>query len=247
MKGFDANIDRMDLQFFAVKGQHDMNHHNPKDTATSFNALCRDGYVGAFSSNDTHEVSFNNEQFAFYGCGWGEKYPEPFCKDDNNILILHKTLWHKQPVFPGQTEGNISVESIKLAALGYDIVFSGDNHKAFDVTLGGVRFYNLGALTRNSVDLADQQPRFCVLFSDMSVESFYVGNTDVFDLGRSTDDKSHAATKDEFSEALAGGFSQGDTFEGALDRVIGAGVCGDVELTDKQRGILRDIANDLEA
>ena len=86
----------------------------------------------------------------------------PYNPEDYNILVLHKTLWHKQSVYPGQTEGNIEVESIKLAKLGYKTVFSGDNHKAFDVRVGGVDFHNLGAFTRNSVDLVNQQPRFCV-------------------------------------------------------------------------------------
>ena len=172
--------------------------------------------------------------------------PNPQTKNDFNVLILHETLWNKETVFPGQTDGNVAVESVKLKKLGYDMVFSGDNHKAFDIKVGGVQFHNLGAFTRNAVDLADQRPRFCVLYSDKSVESVYVGKTDVFDLTRSIDDKDHAGTKDEFSEALAGGFTHGDTFEGALERAIKSGKCGDLELTETQANILRDVGNNLE-
>lgn len=47
----------------------------------------------------------------------GQEYPVPYMAEQNNILVLHKTLWHKQSVYLSQTEGNIEVESIKLAKL----------------------------------------------------------------------------------------------------------------------------------
>lgn len=228
------------LVLYSVRGQHDMKHHNQSDNATSFNALLRNGVIEVLSGEKSVYLTINeNRPLAVTGCGWGETPLQ--CGSANNVLVMHKTLWHKEPVFPGQTEGNISVEAIRLKELGYDMVFSGDNHKSFDVIVGGVEFHNVGAFTRNSVDLADQQPRFCVLRSDMSVESILVGEKDVFDITRSDGDKEHANAKDEFSEALAGGFSRGDTFEGALEGVIASGRCGDLELTTKQLDVLRDI------
>lgn len=234
------------LSFTAVRGQHDMNHHNPKDKVTAFNALIRTGLIREMPerTGGMHD----GIMYAYYGCGWGEEIPVPKkdnCNNTVNILIWHKTLWYKKRVFPGQIEGNIEVESKKLAKLGYSIVFSGDNHIAFDAEVNGVRFYNIGAFTRNSVDLKDQQPRFCVLYSDGSVESMYVGEKDVFELERSTDDKEHTGAKDEFSKALAGGFKQGDTFKGALDKVITAEKCGDLELTTEQLALLRDLRNNI--
>lgn len=231
--------------FLAVPGQHDMFHHDPNNKATSFNMMCLYKTISRMSGigmvSRCCERNGQEDIVSVYGCGWGEEYPEPYNPEDHNILVLHKTLWHKQSVYPGQTEGNIEVESIKLAKLGYKTVFSGDNHKAFDVRVGGVDFHNLGAFTRNSVDLANQQPRFCVLFSDLSVESRYVGEEDVFDIETSTDDKGHQNAKDEFSMALAGGFNQGDTFKGALQQVVAVRKCGDLELTDTQTALLTDI------
>ena len=230
------------ITLHSVRGQHDMKHHNLADKATSFNLLERYGEVNVLgAAGTTRRGSDDTDFIEIYGCGWGEEYPIPNGANDHNVLVLHKTLWHKDTVYPGQTDGNIAVESVKLNALGYDLVFSGDNHIAFDVKSGGVQFHNIGAFTRNSVDLAEQQPRFCALRADMSVESVYVGETDVFDVKRSDDDKSHGRSKDEFSEALAGGFDHGDTFEGALDKVIATGGCGDLELTPKQLNILRDV------
>jgi hypothetical protein len=231
--------------FWVVPGQHDMFHHDPNNKATSFNMMCLYKTINRFSRNKGWQLVPDFEKckdvVMVYGCGWGEEYPVPYNPEDHNILVLHKTLWHKQSVYPGQTEGNIEVESIKLAKLGYKTVFSGDNHKAFDVRVGGVDFHNLGAFTRNSVDLANQQPRFCILFDDLSVESRYVGEEDVFDIETSTDDKEHQNAKDEFSMALAGGFNQGDTFKGALQQVVAVRKCGDLELTDTQTALLTDI------
>jgi uncharacterized protein (UPF0179 family) len=233
------------VPIFAVRGQHDMQHHNRADKTTSFNALVRAGYVTAFEGKRGEFVSLScaNGPCRVYGAGWGFAPLIPENPDANNILLWHNTLWHKKSVFPGQTEGNVEIESIKLSELGYKMVFSGDNHKAFDCKIGGVQFHNLGAFTRNAVDLADQQPRFCVLFSDGSVRSEYVGETDVFDTVRSTDNKSHEGAKDEFSLALAGGFNQGDTFEGALELTAKSGRCGDLELTATQLDVLRDTIN----
>lgn len=232
--------------FWAVPGQHDMFHHDPNNKATSFNMMCLYKTIYKMPEGSVVELPYGDdetskENISVYGCGWGQEYPEPYNPEDHNILVLHKTLWHKQSVYPGQTEGNIEVESIKLAKLGYKTVFSGDNHKAFDVRVGGVDFHNLGAFTRNSVDLANQQPRFCILFDDLSVESRYVGEEDVFDIETSTDDKKHQNAKDEFSTALAGGFNQGDTFKGALQQVVAVRKCGDLELTDTQTALLTDI------
>jgi hypothetical protein len=232
--------------FWVVPGQHDMFHHDPNNKATSFNMMCLYKTVYKMPEGSVVEVPCDDdetskENISVYGCGWGQEYPVPYNPEDHNILVLHKTLWHKQSVYPGQTEGNIEVESIKLAKLGYKTVFSGDNHKAFDVRVGGVDFHNLGAFTRNSVDLVNQQPRFCVLFSDLSVESRYVGEEYVFDIETSTDDKEHQNAKDEFSTALAGGFNQGDTFKGALEQVVAVRKCGDLELTDTQTALLTDI------
>ena len=152
-------------------------------------------------------------------------------------------MWHTTPVYPGQTEGNVGAMAVRLHELGYKVVFSGDNHKAFDVRVGGVDFHNVGALTRRDVTLANQRPRYIVLYSDLSTESFYIGNDDVFDIDRSDADKSRDNSKDEFSEALAGGFIHDETFKGNLEKAAQTGRVGDAELTEPQRRLLRDIIN----
>lgn len=232
-----------ELSLYSVRGQHDMRYHSEKNLATSFNLLVKGGWLKEIKGERGLYLDNNID---VYGCGWNEPYPVPVDKSANNVLVLHKTMWHKTPIYPGQgAKGNVSVESVKLVELGYRTVFCGDNHKSFDVKVGGVQFYNLGAFTRNSTDLAKQQPRFCLLKSDMSVDSIYVGEKDVFEIDRSIGDKLHQNAKDEFSVALAGGFQYGDTFEGALKRVLDERKCGDIVLNTKQHDILNDVFGEI--
>ena len=240
MREFLASADLGSNRFFVVPGQHDRFYHDAQEKATSLNAVIKSnpGSV-SFIPRDAFEIA----DFSVYGAGWGEEVPVPNYQNAFNILVWHRTLWHKTPVFPGQTDGNVSVEAAKLEKLGYRMVFSGDNHKAFDVRCGGVEVYNLGAFTRTSVTLKDQQPRFCVLFDDRTVESVYVGATDVFDLGRSDADKGREDVKDEFSEALLGGFDPQLSFKANLEAVSKSGVCGEVRLTETQKGMVGDVVN----
>ena len=229
---------------YAVRGQHDMFHHTD-DPATSFNLL-RDTcpHFRVLGGRDFVQLSDPSKSspriFAsVYGQGWKDELPD--CDAPFAILLAHRTFWHRKPIYPGQTSGNVASESVKLASAGYRMVFSGDNHLAFDVTIGGVEFHNLGAFTRNDVTLRNQRPRFCVLYDDLSVEPIYVGDVDVFDLETSDADKGRDDAQDGFSLALAGGFEYGDTFVGGIDRVVSAGVCGDAKLTERQCNLLKDV------
>ena len=235
---------KSDVRLWVVPGQHDRFHHNPNDRMTSLNALLSGAVSMYLLPDDGVGLSTAERIVRVYGAGWGDEIPTvPRDDDRTNILVTHKTLWHRKPVYPGQTEGNVETEAKKFAALGYDMVFSGDNHRAFDVNVGVVEIHNIGCLTRNDVSYKDQQPRFCVLFDDMSVESVPVGEKDVFELERSDADKGREDKKDEFSEALAGGFEYGNTFKGSLAKIAAEGRCGEATLTEVQRSVLRDIIN----
>jgi hypothetical protein len=231
------------VRLYVVPGQHDRFHHNANDRMTSLNALFDEAGPSMRNfSGSTYEL---DKAVSVYGAGWGDVIPQPSHDTKLSVLVTHKTLWHNTPVFPGQTEGNVAVEAAKYKALGYDMVFSGDNHKAFDVTVGGVEFHNIGCFTRSDVRYKEQQPRFCVLFDDMSVENVFVGEKDVFELERSDADKGREDKKDEFSEALAGGFQYGDTFKAGLERIEKEGKCGELVFTENQRRLLRDIINSI--
>lgn len=232
---------------YSIRGQHDMFHHNKEDAATTYNAVsdsCPDWFFPVFNRVVLYGNMVDHAHTVhLYGAGWDEEVPEPVDADATNILVWHKGLWHRRPMYPGQKDGNVADEAGKLAELGYSMVFSGDNHIAFDTTVGGVRFINLGAFTRNSVDLVDQQPRFAVLYSDLTVDFVNVGERDVFDMGRSDADKDRVETKDGFSDALAGGFKMGDSFKPALERAVNEGTVGELTLNDTQKEMIRDIIN----
>lgn len=228
------------VKLWIVPGQHDQFHHNPNEKATTLNALFSDDTEIRRLPEDGVQVA---KGICVYGSGWGKTANHVV--GTGNVLVTHKTLWHQKPIYPGQTEGNVAVEAAKFRELGYDMVFSGDNHKAFDVNMSGVEIHNIGCLTRTDITYKDQQPRFMVLFDDMSVESVFVGEKDVFETERSNDDKGREDKKDGFSEALAGGFEYGSTFKGGLEQIAAVGKCGELVLTENQRKLLRDIVNSI--
>lgn len=235
---------KAEVEVWVVPGQHDRFHHNANDPMTSLNALL-DGTT-TWRLLPSYEVIELGPHVRVYGAGWGDEIPSVAPMIGRmNVLAIHKTLWHQKPIYPGQTEGNVAVEAAKFKELGYDMVFSGDNHKAFDVDIGGVAIHNIGCLTRTDITYKDQQPRFMVLFDDMSVESVFVGEKDVFETERSNDDKGREDKKDGFSEALAGGFEYGSTFKGGLEQIAAVGKCGELVLTENQRNLLRDIVNSI--
>ncbi len=229
------------LSLLCIRGQHDMFHHNAEDKATSLNAVADifrhkvgvldRGFMALPDNGGTH----------LYSCGWGCDTPEPNDKDAFNILLWHKGLWRGKSPYPGAEGGNVETLSVKLHEMGYDMVFSGDYHEAWDAKVGGVEFYNLGCFSRRDIRYAKQQPRFCVLFDDLTVESIYVGDTDVFDTNRSEADKQRDIVKDEFSTALALTYKTDVTIRGALTDIVRSGKCNDIELNKNQLDMLRDV------
>lgn len=237
------------VRLWVVPGQHDRFHHNAQDKMTSLNALLSETkniqLVPSTGIVIGHSDGLGFVGPCVYGAGWGDQIPIVRDNARENILVTHKSLWHQKPVYPGQTEGNVAVEAKKFRELGYDMVFSGDNHRQFDVTVSGVEIHNVGCFTRDDVSYRNQQPRFLVLFDDMSIESVFVGEKDVFDLERSDADKGRDGQKDEFSEALAGGYEHGTRFKGSLEKIAAEGKCGELTFTDNQRNLLRDIINSI--
>ena len=82
-----------------------------------------------------------------------------------------------------------------------------------------------------------------ILYDDMTTESVYVGDENVFEMDRSDADKERGDMKDEFSIALAGGFVYGETFKNSLQNIATSGKCGDAVFNDNQLKVLRDIIN----
>ena len=241
-----------------VRGQHDLLHHNPQDEATSLN-VAQGMFKGGMFKGGMFEggmILLDDSPFVchgdrpapqrrvttkVYGCGYDEEPPEPHNKTNFNILLWHKGLWCGKSPYPNAPDGNVESISVGLADMGYKMVFSGDYHEAWSKRVGGVEFHNLGCFTRRSVKYANQQPRFCVLFDDLTVESIYVGETDVFDIDRSLSDKNRVITKDAFSTALALTYKTDVTIRGAIENIVKSGMCNDIKLNEAQLNMLRDV------
>lgn len=234
------------VEVYAVRGQHDLFHHDRQNTATSFNTI-RYMFADVFSDVGGRRVAINALNMPdeiptinIYGCGYYDDVPEPDDKDGFNILLWHKGLWKGKSPYPGATGGNVEGLSVKLADLGYKMVFAGDYHKQWDAKIGGVHFYNLGCFTRRKTN-ETETPRFCILYDDLSVESVHVGEDDVFLSEESEFEKDRTLLKDAFSDALSKSHEGSLTIFEVLDSIITLGKCNDLELSNTQLDMLKDV------
>lgn len=248
LRGYDSVV--APLRVYAIRGQHDLFHHDRKNKATNFNAIrgmLGDVFRGMPDDKVVKYLPLSLDKYEedehiakVFGCGYYDDVPEPTIKKDHNILLWHKGLWRGKDPYPGAKDGNVESISVQLKELGYDIVFAGDYHKQWDARIGGVQFYNLGCFVRKKVN-ENELPRFCVLYDDLSVESVYVGEKDVFDIVGSDSDKARGDVKDEFSDALVMGYKSTNTIDDVIDNIINSGKCNEIVLTDRQLAMLRDM------
>ena len=144
---FEATYDLLsflierDARLYAVRGQHDMKYHNETLSETGFNLLAQ---VGRIVPLDENPIEI--EGHTVCGYGWGRELPQ--CGAD--ILIAHVSVSCGNAVIKGAP----SAESFRAKAAKFGTVFTGDNHKRFEIP----GLYNAGCFHQQTADLADQPP-----------------------------------------------------------------------------------------
>lgn len=180
----------MDISILAVRGQHDMSFHS-RTTVSCFDLAVSAGVI-----EDLGDSPRLLGYYVLYGAGWGQDVPIAGHKPPTNILIAHKTLWHKKPIYPGQTEGNVKefAEQVK----NFEYVFTGDNHVRFEYK----NIYNLGAFTRRSFSLHDQPPAFAS-FDNGVFNIEVVEDGAEWDFEKAALRNERASVRSEFADNLA--------------------------------------------
>ena len=132
----------------AVRGQHDMLNHNDAQPETGFNLLVKAGLIVPLGA-----TPIMWEGHALYGAGWEQDVPDIHVSAgwDFPILIAHVSISHGDAVIPGAT----TAAAFREKAKDFRLVFTGDNHKRFNL-LGGL--YNAGCFHQMTADLEDQEP-----------------------------------------------------------------------------------------
>ena len=158
----------LEIRTLVVPGQHDMRYHTRGLKNTPLGLLEASMLVQIPTIENP--IVLNNET-KVYGCGWGD---EPKLKElmdsetgiehQKDILLIHKTITYRDPLFPGQID-YINAESF-LKRYPFKLVLSGDNHQRFQYTLGWQTLVNGGSVLRLSKDQKDYQPRMHIIDLD---------------------------------------------------------------------------------
>ena len=141
-------VKNMDMYIYTIMGQHDLKYRNAEDTAlVALEKACPTLVLLGITT-------YKND-CCIHGCSWGDPIPEPDPNYAFNILVIHKMiverkLWEEQEDF--------EYGELFLAKYKYDLIVSGDNHKAFHMSLGKRYLFNCGSLMRSSIDQADHNP-----------------------------------------------------------------------------------------
>lgn len=158
--------------FFAVPGQHDLEHHVLANLhKTGFWTLKNGGYIEY--RNDGYTLSDAKEKFDIYFAPWGTDLDqiaiEP--RQRKRILLAHKYVWFDDSTrYGGQQIPSGKLSGLKQTLQKFDFAVFGDNHIPFRVKIGKCQVINCGTMVRRKLDERDYQTGYTVLFDDGSVE-----------------------------------------------------------------------------
>jgi DNA repair exonuclease SbcCD nuclease subunit len=140
------------IKIFAVAGQHDLPNHNiDLIDKTGLGLLCQFiDIVGDFAC-------FVGDK-SYWGCSWDGEINKDICKNNKNVLIVHKLLWHKNKPFPEATQDS-SAEVFMKKHPEFKVIISGDNHETFVVKTDNQLLINCGSCTRQKADQIDHIPK----------------------------------------------------------------------------------------
>lgn len=149
----------------SIPGQHDLpNHRLDEMKRSGYGVLVEAGKIIDLS---TTLPRFHTTDFRVQGFGWGQPLSPPSIADGKlKVALLHQYVWAQGRCYPGAPE---EAHVGKLSTEGWDVVFCGDNHKAFHAETGGVTVVNCGGFMRRKSDEIDREPSMWLLRSDGSV------------------------------------------------------------------------------
>lgn len=139
-----------DSSFYACYGQHELPNHSMEE---SFRSPLTNTLI-----LPKHELtSCNAKGYLPFFASWGQKPKVTGKSKSPKILVMHKTVYYKEKPFPG-AKGNILKLLKRPEYAQYDLIISGDNHKAFKVRVGNTLWINCGCVYRTSATELDYVP-----------------------------------------------------------------------------------------
>jgi len=183
-------IDSLPNELFAIPGQHDLPLHNYDDMKKSaYWTLVQANKIGDISNacrynyRGHRKCRANFHALAMYGFPFG--YPiTPLDEEEKNnkadkihIAVVHEYRCVKGKSFK-QAPDKAYLRMNEKNLIGYDVIVYGDNHKGFLTKINnGTTVFNCGTLMRRKTDEIDYKPQIGLLYSDGSVEPYYLNTT----------------------------------------------------------------------
>ncbi len=157
-----------DIPIYTVTGQHDLRYHNSSLKETPLYLMESSGVLKILQAR-----SISNPSVNIFGAGWEQKIPEIKSKIKSNILITHRMvignskLWHEQKDY--------STAQALLRKNNFDLIVSGDNHKAFEANHESKTLLNCGSLMRSTSAQLTHRPRVYIYNTETNdTEKHYV-------------------------------------------------------------------------
>lgn len=133
------------------------------------------------------------------------------------ILVWHRMVWQGKRLWPGQSDP--SAVAILKKYSDYDLILTGDNHKAFTETYEGRLLVNPGSLTRQSAEQIAFTPRAYLYFAESNTVEAVLLPIEKEAVSRSHIEKNEQRSEriDAFIDKLEGEWQAGMSFESNLE------------------------------
>ena len=197
-------------ELYTIFGQHDLRYHSSEKNNTPLGVLKEAGTVEIIENKlpCLAMQGLNGKKLIIHGANWGEEIPEIRESNDFNILLTHRMIIDGEKLWEGQT-GFDTAEDL-LDNHDFDLIVSGDNHKAFVVEKDGKTLVNAGSLMRNRIDQKDHKPRVYVYDTESrELEKHYIPVKpfeEIMDVERATKKKETDENLEAFVATLSNDF-----------------------------------------
>ena len=145
-----------------VPGQHDLPEHSLQNLrrSTLLAICCGRPDIQLLHSGHTVALFDDNNDVLVHGYGYHQSWDgEETHKNQFNILLWHKMVWHRKEPFPGAGIGNEDKRIIQSLKGQFNLVITGDNHQPFVYEKDKTTLINAGSVMRTEVGQMDHKPR----------------------------------------------------------------------------------------
>jgi len=197
------------IPVYLVFGQHDIKFHNTELTDIPIQILNKTSLITQLS-----DVAIEpSRNVLVYGMNWNDKMPTNIdtSRKKFKILVMHKMVINRKKLWPEQTD---YITARDLAHSKFDLIVSGDNHKAF---IYNNKVINCGSLMRMTTAQCKHKPMFAIYDTESQKLKKYEYPIESHDLVLKQNVKKQEELLEAESHEVFATSLDGKEFEGQLD------------------------------